>query len=385
MSETGGVLANERGDPGDRRGALTGVALLCAAALLWSLNGALIKLIIAREEAPHGVTIAFYRSLFAGLFLVPLAFGRFHTLRRSTGRRGSQSASCERAEGTGSLPHGRGSDPDGSANFLLTSDIASQRRGRTFAVLIARVSLGLRPAAAACIVLFTLMTACFVIANTLTESANAIILQYTSTFWIFALSPWLLKESPHREDLWLLGLAMVGIAVIFGGRVSTDFAGLVIALMAGLSFGLLTLCIRQMRDSNPAAVTVANNLGSAILLVPFVLMLDSMMVDRRSFWLLVLMGVVQFGIPYYLYTLGLARIPAHRAALITLLEPILVPVWTFLAVGETPPGTTLVGGGLILLALVMILRASGRGAMAKTYARTGPMEEQKRGLDGETV
>lgn len=317
-----------------RRRELAGVGLLAGAAVLWSLNGALIKLAIAPEGGPHGVTIAFYRSLFAGLCLVPLAYGRFGTML-GTGRRVGAAAS---------------GDP-----------LALPRPSVSFFAM--RSSwLPLRPAAVSCVVFFTLMTACFVIANTLTESANAIILQYTSTFWIFALSPWLLKEAPHREDIGVLGLAMLGIAVIFYGRASAHLTGLVVALLSGLFFGLLTLCIRQMRDSDPAAVTVVNNLGSALLLLPAVLLVDTILLDRRSFWLLLIMGVVQFGVPYYLYTLGLARIPAYRAALITLLEPILVPVWTFLAVGEVPPHTTFVGGAMILVALLLILRAAARAS-----------------------
>jgi len=308
----------------------TGVLLLVGAALLWSLNGALIKLLVQGDHGPHGVTIAFYRSLFAGLFLLPLAWGRFQTLIRPA-------------------------TPE--SNPLNQAPSALARPGLSLLAVFPSL-FSLRPAALICVFLFTLMTACFVMANTLTESANAIILQYTSTFWIFLLSPWLLKEKPDRGDLWLLGVAMLGIAVIFGGQASTHLPGLVIALLSGLFFGLLTVCIRQMRDSNPAAVTVMNNLGSAVLLLPAVLWLDTLMLDRRTFYLLLFMGVVQFGVPYYFYTLGLARIPAYRAALITLLELVLNPLWALLAVGEKPPVTTLIGGALVLAALVVILRGS---------------------------
>ncbi len=65
---------------------LSGVALLLAAGVFWSLNGALIKLLIdERSGSVDGVTIAFYRSLFAGLFLAPFARGKFHTLLRRRG------------------------------------------------------------------------------------------------------------------------------------------------------------------------------------------------------------------------------------------------------------------------------------------------------------
>ncbi len=322
-----------------RRDYSTGIILLFAASVLWSLSGALIKLTFEGGHGPGGVTIAFYRSLFAGLFLLPLARGKFHTLwkRRNVEKSKNQNQWKDR----------RSSRLDGQHSCV---DFLTFRR------------LGFltfpRPAALACVVFFTLMTVCFVIANTRTEAANVIILQYTSTFWVFGLSPWVLREKPQTKDLWILGLAMIGIGIIFAGNAAADLVGLIIALSSGLFFGLLTLMIRRMRDSDSAAVMVVNNLGSAALLFPAAYMLGDLMVSPRAWLLLVIIGVVQFGLPYYLYTLALARMPAYRATLFTLMEPILVPVWTYLAVGEKVPLMTAAGGGVILIALALFLRAA---------------------------
>ena len=134
------------------------------------------------------------------------------------------------------------------------------------------------------------------------------------------------------------------------------------------SYGLLTMMIRRLRDSDSAAVTVFNNLGSAVLILPFILLMGALMgdltdglrVSPRAGLLLVIMGVVQFGIPYYLFSLGLVRVPAYQAALITLAEPIFVPVWTYLAVGETVPASTVLGGAVIFVALLVFLLAARR-------------------------
>jgi drug/metabolite transporter (DMT)-like permease len=220
------------------------------------------------------------------------------------------------------------------------------------------------------VIFFTLMTASFVAANTLTESSNAIILQYTSTFWIFGLSPWLLREKPHAGDVRLLIVAMVGIAIIFAANATTDALGLVLAMSAGLFFALLSLMIRQMRDSDSAAITVLNNLGSAVLLLPVAWLVADLWLSPRALVLMIFMGIVQFGMPYYLYTLGLARVPAYQASLLTMIEPVLVPVWTYLAVGEKVPVATAIGGGLILVALVLFVwRARARAAEAMAEAR----------------
>jgi len=303
-----------------------GVVFLAIAAGLWSLNGVLIKSIFADANGPSGVSIAFYRSLFAGLCLFPLARGKWATIG-SSGRR----------------------EPGGTP---------PTRGGATFksARAEARSSRLPRPAAVGCMVLFTLMTVTFVLAMTKTETANVLILQYTSTFWIFALSPWLLRETPRREEVRLLAIAVPGIAIIFAGNAKADMSGLSIALASGVGFGLLTMLLRHLRDSNPVVVTVFNNLGSALLLLPFCIGVGGLAVSQRSLVLLIVMGVVQFGLPYYLYSLALGRVPASTAGLVTLLEPVLAPLWTFLVLGEKVPVATMLGGSLILLALGLFAR-----------------------------
>jgi drug/metabolite transporter, DME family len=324
-----------------RRAAQVGIGLIVLASLLWSLNGALIKIVTNQGRGAGGVSIAFYRSLFAGLFLLPVTLGKW----RSSAVNGT--------------------------------------------------SILKRPAALWCVVFFTLMTLSFVVANTITQAASVIILQYTSTFWIFGLSPLILKERPRSSDFWILALAMVGIGIIFfgetlwsfanravtqststgstqGGSPSPSLTGLAIALASGLFYALLTLMIRRLRNADSAAVTVMNNLGSAVLLFPVAVAVGGLTISVRSFWLLLFMGIVQFGLPYYLYTLGLKRIPAYQAALITLLEPVLVPIWAVLAIGrsEMPPAWTMIGGGVILVALLLFLNAARRTQLVDSSLRS---------------
>ncbi len=300
-----------------RREYLVGVGLLFLAGLFWSLSGALIKIVHDDGRGPGGMTIAFYRSLFAGLFLLPLSWGRLRTLRTSP----------------------------------------------------TKPWYTVRPAAIVCVILFAVMTACFVVANTQTEAANAIILQYTSTFWIFGLSPWILKERPAARDKWILCVAVTGIAIIFFGNASASMMGLINALAAGLSFGVLTMMLRRLKDANTAAVTVFNCIGSAVLILPLVALTGGLEISVKSGLWLVAMGVVQFAIPYYLYSRGLVRVPAHQAALITMIEPVLVPMWAYLATGETVPSPTVIGGGIILVTLVVFVLSARKNLPRDTVSR----------------
>jgi len=311
-----GERGGEAGDPPIRQYAV-GLGLLLATAMLWSLNGALVKLIHLDGQGPSALAIAFYRSLFAGLFLVPLGIKRLGTLRTAAA----------------ALPDG--AEPD-----------AAPRRPFPY----------IRPAALCCVLFFAAMTVCFVGAMTSTEAANAIILQYTSTFWIFGLSPLLLGERARRGEWSILALAMVGVLVIFFGRGATDQFGLTIALASGLFYALLTMMIRRLRDADAGAVTLLNNLGSALLILPVVLVFGELWLSTRSLLLLIVMGVVQFGLPYWLYTIALKRVPAYQVGMLTLIEPLLVPLWTWLAVGEAVPMPTVIGGGIVLTALAVFAR-----------------------------
>ena len=67
--------------------------------------------------------------------------------------------------------------------------------------------------------------------------------------------------------------------------------------------------------------------------------------------ILVVMGGVQLGLPYYLFSKGLQTISLQEASLIALIEPVLKPLWVALVVGEIPSVATVAGGGLILVGL----------------------------------
>jgi len=278
-------------DATDRSQRLAIVALVAAAGL-WSLNGPLIKVMGA--TGTPAVSIAFYRSLLGGLVFLPMALRERRTLR----------------------------------DVPLRLPIA-------------------------CVLAFTLMTVCFVIATAQTAAANAIILQYTSPVWVFLLSPLLLREPAGRGETVMLALAMVGVGIIFFGSAATDLLGLSVALLSGLGYGALTVLFRGLARVDAGASVAINMLGSALLLAPAVAIWGTFALDGRQLGLALLLGVVQFSFPYLLFAWALKRIAAQRASLIVLLETVLNPLWTWLIVGERVPAATLLGGPLILASAVV--------------------------------
>jgi len=84
-------------------------------------------------------------------------------------------------------------------------------------------------------------------------------------------------------------------------------------------------------------------------------------VGERDLGLLVLLGVAQMGLGLLLFTMGARLIVASEVALITLLEVVLGPFWAWVAVSETPALMTVVGGAVVVAAVLLQTTEKTRG------------------------
>lgn len=272
------------------------------AAVLWSLSGAFTKALttptflgvneptlepFVLAGKDVPVQIAFYRAFFAGLVLVP-------TLRRG--------------------------------------------------------DLQIRPLMFVMVLCFGLMNASFISAQALGSSANAILLQNSAPMWMYLVSIYWLGEKADRRGTICLILGMLGIGLIIaGGWTEGEMLVVGIGLFSGFTYAGVILGLRMLRDVSSSWLTVWNHLLGSLILLPFVLMLHPP--SWQQFIVLFLFGGIQLGLPYWLMARGLRTVSAHEAGAITLLEPILTPVWAWLISGETIGPWTFAGGAVILGAL----------------------------------
>ncbi|MHC5543562.1 EamA family transporter, partial [Singulisphaera rosea] len=114
--------------------------------------------------------------------------------------------------------------------------------------------------------------------------------------------------------------------------------------------GSVTVGFRGMRDLDPVWLSAFSNLAGAIALGVWILVSrGSIPIPSATQGLgLVGFGLIQMAIPYIFFARGLRTIDAPEASLITLVEPILNPIWVLLVAGERPAGATIVGGLLLL-------------------------------------
>ncbi|HVO20278.1 MAG TPA: DMT family transporter [Anaeromyxobacter sp.] len=187
----------------------------------------------------------------------------------------------------------------------------------------------------------------FTLANKLTTAANAIFIQDSAPLWVLILSPALLGERASRGELLAIPIYGLGLALFFLDELSPgQLAGNLLALAAGLSFGLCIVGLRRAGEDATAAIVWGNLLAAAVALP---LWPAGPSAGPGDLALLAFLGVFQLGLAYLWFARGIARVPALEASLLVLLEPVLNPVWTFLLTGERP-GPWAIGGGAIVLA-----------------------------------
>jgi drug/metabolite transporter (DMT)-like permease len=186
----------------------------------------------------------------------------------------------------------------------------------------------------------------FVIATKLTSAANAIFLQYTAPIYIAIISPWILHERTKPLDWLLILVALCGIALFFVDQLSFEgISGVFAALGSGVSFAWLTVLMRRQRNESPEAIVLLGNVITLLLALPWMLPFAGL--QRNGVWILML-GVVQLAIPYLLYSRAIKHIRALDAAIISIIEPILNPVWVILIKGEHASRWSLIGGTVVL-------------------------------------
>jgi drug/metabolite transporter, DME family len=217
---------------------------------------------------------------------------------------------------------------------------------------------------------FTLLTSflyagtltCFVYANKTTTAANAIFLQYTAPIYILILAPFVLKEKFRVTDLITVIVCLAGMSLFFlepqgasNSLAPNIFVGNIVALLSGVFFGLYFLFLRHPRslaNKNPAVSVFYGNLLIVLFMIPL-LAVNPPAPNGEDILAILFLGVLQIGVAYMLFTKGIAEgVRSLDASIIGFIEPSLNPVWVFLFLGEKPSAWAILGGIIIISAVI---------------------------------
>ena len=209
--------------------------------------------------------------------------------------------------------------------------------------------LSLKQAAAA--VAYAASVICIVVATKNTTAANAVLLTYTSPIYTAIGAHWFLHEKTGKKDLVSILIIMVGLVFFAANGLSTGhWFGDGIAALSGLLYALMLLLMRSEKDNNPIICVVWGCFLSFLVCIPF---METIVLNAQNLTLVLLLGVFQLGLSYVMYIHALKNISVLEANIITVIEPILNPVWAYLFAGnELPTLTSLIGGGIILFGVM---------------------------------
>ena len=191
------------------------------------------------------------------------------------------------------------------------------------------------------------------------EASNAIWLQYTAPIWIITLGVVFLKENTSWADWVMVFFQMIGVLVILVPQFQNDTVwGLTLKILVGFTYALVVLSLRWMRDFEAAWIVGINHVMTCVVFLPFVLHVGIYPSEMVQWIALVAFGMLQMGLPYWLFAKSVKHLPGHEATGIVILEPILVPIWVYIAWGhlssyESPSASTVVGAVFILFGLVV--------------------------------
>ena len=195
-------------------------------------------------------------------------------------------------------------------------------------------------------------TVTFCTATALTSAANAILLQYTAPVWVALFGAWFLGEPARRADWLTIVVALGGMTLFFRDSLTLGhLGGDVLALASGIGFAAMTIAMRKQKDGSPIESIILGNVLAFLIGLPWLLQAPALPVS--GWGALVALGVVQLGVAYWLYARAIKHVTALEAVLIPAIEPILNPIWVFLAFGEVPSRWALIGGTVVLGAVTV--------------------------------
>jgi drug/metabolite transporter (DMT)-like permease len=164
-----------------------------------------------------------------------------------------------------------------------------------------------------------------------------------------------LDEPISRRTALAMVLALCGVAVMLGAPDEASLAGDGLAFVVALAFAVMIVITRWRHEVSMAPATC---LSQAILVVAFLPFASPGDITGDDLAWLAALGIGQIGLGFALLTVGARLIPAAQVGLITLLEVVLGPLWVWLALDERPSTLTLVGGAIVIVAIVIQTRGA---------------------------
>jgi drug/metabolite transporter (DMT)-like permease len=199
--------------------------------------------------------------------------------------------------------------------------------------------------------LSTLAMVAFIPALQMTNVTNVAVIIATQPFVAAALAFIWFREAARWQTLLASVVAFGGVAIIVGNaHAAADLKGVGLACVMVLAISAMTAAIRRYRQTSMVAAAALSNFLGSLVSLPFAH--DVARVTAPDISILAMFGFFQVALGLTLFALGSRLLPSGQTSLIATLETPLMPFWVWLAFSETPSSRALIGGALVMGAVV---------------------------------
>lgn len=236
----------------------------------------------------------------------------------------------------------------------------------TFALIFRKQILLMNKLSLVNSIIYAIVLITFVIATKTTTAANAIFLQATAPIYVLIFEPLINKTKYERINIITVGVCVIGMILFFVGKLEPGhLEGNLVALISGITFAALFLGMKKNDQKYQQSSIFWGNILVAMICIPFLSSLE--MITFSDLWMVSFLGVFQIALAYAFFASGLKRILAVEASIISMVEPVLNPVWVLIGYGELPSSYSILGGSIIIFAIVMRTLFSGSDIIIKKF------------------
>jgi len=187
-----------------------------------------------------------------------------------------------------------------------------------------------------------------------TTVANTNFIITTETIFLAVFGYFFLKEKIDLITFIAIILGMSGVLLIVGSslsiQTSEQFIGNIVAFIMPISFAILVIVIRKYPNVDMVPAQFIAGVFAAI--VGYVIA-GKLSISLHDLFLASLAGFFQIGFGFIFITIGARTTPSAMVGIIMLTEAVLGPLWAWLFVGENPPFIVLIGGAIVILAVLL--------------------------------
>lgn len=238
-----------------------------------------------------------------------------------------------------------------SLNAIQLSSIRSLFAALTFLVIFRKRAIIINKAGLINAVFYAGILILFVSATKMTTAANAIFLQYTAPIYVLIFEPIINKTKYEKINIISSLFCFLGMGLFFFDQLTPGhLIGNILALISGVAFALFLLGVRKNSDEYQYSTVFYGNILITLIGLYSIGSIHSIV--PRDIIFTIYLGVFQIGIAYAFFNFGLLKVLAIEASLISMVEPILNPVWVMIWYGEKPGNFAITGGAIIILSII---------------------------------